>query len=1027
MHNALIRITKIFGLLLVIAVMIATAAFILQPDSATAQLGDTDTDGDSVPDGQDLCPGTSPEDIVDSEGCTIDIPVDEPLVTTGTSFSSGGLGLSTSSPVSIFSFTGGGDFVELMVEAPTATSVTFTLSGLTPSTTYYRYRNDESQAQVTTDATGSVTFTETVDSEWLWIFLRTSPATTAITSFAGCPGTWDDPTRTCTLTADLADNAFIGESNFILDLGGFTIGSTTTSTTGDGLQIFLRDDVTVRNGFIAGFTGTGLRTSNSNRFKLFDVTIFDVGRGLLTSGCDFCQIGTSTSHILVRDTTSTATSAVFFLDDGSKYFVTTRDTGREGVATFIINSELTVDIERFAARGLRFGGRNSKVINGRFEAIGSRDFSNVANGNGLTFAMLGPATGRFVNHDNLFEGNLFSNSRLGMQFNNVAPVPAGKGPIVVKGNTFVSNSTAILLSGSLGNSDIDILDNTIDATNMPINLGSGPGSNVLIAGNVITSKNRGMRIGTGTSNLVIRDNDITSTNVGFFTDGLPVGTAIFHNVVRAQGDPVRAFAPQTISNTVTSEGNNWGRVCTSATTDLFIPGIDSNRLDVDDPFAYSIIPTLLPALDVWNFGASPGCTSDIDGDTVFDWEDDCPLVAGRPEYDGCPVADENIVTLHVVDQAKIECGGKGSCKFPLANAEVKVFDRDLLNGLTITTTGGPVTLTKNPGGTLYPDIFEDATANTNAIVGSCTTDSNGRCLVGEEQVGNYLVLVKSVDVISGKTAYTGLPKSPEDYVDTNGDGIGDLATKDFPFVKVNKRDSTKQLAGGKKKSLRGSTLDIIYPLEAVWDEGVTNYVYPFIFTSDSDWTIDVCTQIPTGYSIVGVYDEDLNLLTTTDCAQTFVTGETRVIAFDVTQVGSPNEFTVGFTLKAKDPKGKVHNVSLPVPSKLTGPPPGPPPGPKPGPPPGPKPGPKPGPPPPGKTKAASINGSSATLIEGGTLWGVAEQVLGNGAGASDIMRSAIELAIENAIKVPEWGINLGTRLANTLGIGTILKITSIFR
>lgn len=304
-------------------------------------------------------------------------------------------------------------------------------------------------------------------------------------------------------------------------------------------------------------------------------------------------------------------------------------------------------------------------------------------------------------------------------------------------------------------------------------------------------------------------------------------------------------------------------------------------------------------------------TRDLDNDGVLNEQDACPTTAGRLEYQGCPVADKNIVQLHIIDQAKRgDCSGAGSCKRPLSNAAVKVFDRNKLNGLSITLLNGSmVTLTKNPDGQLYDDLYESSHGAA-ARVGKCTTDTNGTCLAGEHAVGDYLVVVKSADAETGTIVYTGLPKSPADFADTNADGLGDLATKEFQVIKVIRKDGVVEFKGGKKTVVSGSVLEIVYPDSTVW-EG-TKQIYPFIFTSDSSWTTDVCLSIPSGYNIVGVYDENGNLLSTSACQQTFVAQETKVIAFEVQEVSSPPPFMKA-KLKVKSPKGKVHTFDVDVP------------------------------------------------------------------------------------------------------------------
>ncbi|MFQ5892688.1 MAG: extracellular solute-binding protein [Nitrospinota bacterium] len=314
---------------------------------------------------------------------------------------------------------------------------------------------------------------------------------------------------------------------------------------------------------------------------------------------------------------------------------------------------------------------------------------------------------------------------------------------------------------------------------------------------------------------------------------------------------------------------------------------------------------------------------DSDGDDVpddFDGViDACPLTPGLVERQGCPVGDANLVELHVVDLAKSgECltvtgVDSSSCKFPIEGAAIKVFDRNQLNGLTITALdGSSVTLTKNPDGSLYDDIYESSAANASALMGSCTTDASGQCIAGEEGVGDYLVIVKVGEPKPGTAAaYTGKPKGPGDFVDTNADGLGDLASKDFQIIMVIKSDGSVQISGGSKTVVTGSFLEIVYAEFAVWEDMTAGYVYPFIFTSDSDWTVDVCAQVPTGYAIVGVYDENGNLVSDANCVQTFVAGETKVVAFEVIEVGSPAP--VLSTVLSVEHEGKVTQVDIEVP------------------------------------------------------------------------------------------------------------------
>ena len=180
---------------------------------------------------------------------------------------------------------------------------------------------------------------------------------------------------------------------------------------------------------------------------------------------------------------------------------------------------------------------------------------------------------------------------------------------------------------------------------------------------------------------------------------------------------------------------------------------------------------------------------DGDDDGVPDGQDACPTTPGLPERQGCVVGDENIVVLHVIDQAGTGAcpDGAGSCGSPIEGAEVRVFDR---NDPDFRTEYG----TKNPSGSIYDQVFE----NDIGRVGACTTGSDGRCIAGEETTGDYLVIVKYADAETGKTVYTGKPKSPGDFMDTDGDTQADLAIKDFQVIKVLKRDGSIEFRAGSK-------------------------------------------------------------------------------------------------------------------------------------------------------------------------------------------------------------------------------------
>ncbi|MEM2974352.1 MAG: LamG-like jellyroll fold domain-containing protein [Candidatus Micrarchaeia archaeon] len=266
---------------------------------------------------------------------------------------------------------------------------------------------------------------------------------------------------------------------------------------------------------------------------------------------------------------------------------------------------------------------------------------------------------------------------------------------------------------------------------------------------------------------------------------------------------------------------------------------------------------------------------DTDNDGVYDNFDACKGTPGLPAYQGCPVGDSNFVELHIIDQAKLGMcpGGTGSCKLPIEGAMVRVFNRN--------DPAFQARWTKNPKGTDYPAVYEAGIgwigANTPIYAArnaSCITDVAGRCTAGETGIGDYLVIVKYYDPTTNKTVYVGRPKSPEDFIDTNKDGRPDLAYKDFQIIRVYEKGGAISYKAGEKTVVTGSLLEIIYPQYTIWEN--TREIYPFIFSSDSEWAVDVCLYVPEGYQVVEG-----------NCTQVFVAGETKEMLFTVVETGSP--------------------------------------------------------------------------------------------------------------------------------------------
>ena len=123
------------------------------------------------------------------------------------------------------------------------------------------------------------------------------------------------------------------------------------------------------------------------------------------------------------------------------------------------------------------------------------------------------------------------------------------------------------------------------------------------------------------------------------------------------------------------------------------------------------------------------------------------------------------------------------------------------------------------------------------------------------------------------------------------------------FRRVMLSGTTTTAMTQRQQQITGSVLEITYPEFVEWDG--TEFLYPFIFTSDSDWQVDVCGTVPQGYRIVG-----------SPCLQLFLANETKVIFFDVRETGSPEpHLRVHGSVRHR---GRAQPLDLDVPGRRKG-------------------------------------------------------------------------------------------------------------
>jgi parallel beta-helix repeat protein len=285
-----------------------------------------------------------------------------------------------------------------------------------------------------------------------------------------------------------------------------------------------------------------------------------------------------------------------------------------------------------------------------------------------------------------------------------------------KNNVIADNSVSLSTRGInlIASTDNSLTNNTADAnTSYGIYLTSSSDNNTLSGNTLSNNGDSGLILFLCENNIIYNNNFIDNT----FQVRISGGADNIFNMNAPAG------------------GNYWSDYdeCTDENDDGFC----------DAPYGLNGVLDELP----WTIQNG---WLDSDGDGIPDDEDDCPDAAGPVDQNGCPYADETHVSMRIVDfQRSGVCGHdkrgrtKWSCEVDLEAVMVRIYDRE--DEQFLETYGSW------PSRRRLDDIFQEEIG----LTGLCTTDGNGKCLVGDDNQGKFLVVAKYVDMSSHKTVYIG--------------------------------------------------------------------------------------------------------------------------------------------------------------------------------------------------------------------------------------------------------------------------------
>jgi len=292
-------------------------------------------------------------------------------------------------------------------------------------------------------------------------------------------------------------------------------------------------------------------------------------------------------------------------------------------------------------------------------------------------------------------------------------------------------------------------------------------------------------------------------------------------------------------------------------TPTLTPGPNSNSLPVSFTVTASdncagTVPSICTASGATNGPVVSGSYFNVGTSTVT-----CTATDACGNFSSCVfiVKVPKCVTNVIVEANFTRKGSNTAHKVPVVGAKVVMLPKslvqascNLLDAPCAWTNFTPPNATGDPLFTTGPD--------GSVVVYSTVSDPNGWSIY----IDMYLATA------AGATINMGTTKIAVSNTDC-------APTKRFTAILVANGTSATAMTQ-RQQQITGSLLEIIYPEQVEWDG--TEFLYPFIFTSDSDWEVDVCASVPQGYRIRG-----------NPCEQLFVANETKVIFFDVEDIGSP--------------------------------------------------------------------------------------------------------------------------------------------